>query len=174
MDDFRKILYGVVIGFLGVIVSWISIVTISSCGYSLSNCNAAAQRVERTAIPTLIPATLPLATHPATPTPTIILLANLIPTNAQAASTGMPTATLELAATPTSSAAQGGTEPETTEEPAHPSNPGGPGPALNLTGDAASGAKIFSANCAICHNTNGTGGIENAGSSDGTVPALNP
>ncbi len=65
-------------------------------------------------------------------------------------------------------------EPEPTEEIARPSNAGGPGPAVNLTGDASNGAQIFAANCQICHNTEGKGGNPNPGSADGTIPALNP
>jgi cytochrome c len=59
-------------------------------------------------------------------------------------------------------------------EPARPSNPGDAGPAINLTGDVASGAQIFATNCVVCHGAEGKGGVENAGSADGTVPPLNP
>ncbi len=55
-----------------------------------------------------------------------------------------------------------------------PSNAGGPGPALQLTGDATAGATVFTANCVACHGDQGKGGIVNAGSTDGTVPSLNP
>jgi mono/diheme cytochrome c family protein len=61
-----------------------------------------------------------------------------------------------------------------TPEPARPSNPGDVGEAVNLTGDAASGKEIFAANCVVCHGPEGTGGVENAGTADGTVPSLNP
>jgi mono/diheme cytochrome c family protein len=61
-----------------------------------------------------------------------------------------------------------------TPEPARPSNPGGAGPAVGLTGDPASGQKIFETNCVVCHGSEGKGGVENAGSADGTVPPLNP
>jgi mono/diheme cytochrome c family protein len=89
--------------------------------------------------------------------------------------TGSPT----NAATGTPAASSPGvapthTEPEPTEEVAHPSNPGGPGPAVDLTGNAASGQQIFATNCQTCHNTEGKGGIPNPGSADGTVPPLNP
>jgi mono/diheme cytochrome c family protein len=57
---------------------------------------------------------------------------------------------------------------------AKPSNPGGPGAAIGLTGDAAKGATIFTANCVSCHGDKGVGGVANPGSTDGTVPALNP
>ena len=56
----------------------------------------------------------------------------------------------------------------------HPSNPGGPGEAVNLTGDAATGAELFAVNCVPCHGAEGVGGIANFGSTAGTVPALNP
>ncbi len=59
-------------------------------------------------------------------------------------------------------------------EVARPSNPGGPGHALNLTGDAAGGQTVFVDNCQKCHGTGGQGGVSNPGSDDGTVPALNP
>ncbi|HZY43748.1 MAG TPA: cytochrome c [Anaerolineae bacterium] len=61
-----------------------------------------------------------------------------------------------------------------TEEIARPSNPGGPGPALQLTGDAKAGGQIFVDNCQKCHGENGVGGVENPGSDDGTIPELNP
>ncbi len=55
-----------------------------------------------------------------------------------------------------------------------PSNPGGPGEALDLKGDAAAGAEVYSANCVACHGLEGVGGVVNPGSADGVVPALNP
>jgi mono/diheme cytochrome c family protein len=64
--------------------------------------------------------------------------------------------------------------PEKAAAVARPSNPGGPGKAIELKGDAQRGATIFRANCMACHNAEGKGGIANAGSTDGTVPALNP
>jgi mono/diheme cytochrome c family protein len=60
------------------------------------------------------------------------------------------------------------------EEVARPSNPGGPGEAVELTGDLTKGAEIFSGSCIKCHNAEGRGGIPNPGSVDGTVPPLNP
>lgn len=57
---------------------------------------------------------------------------------------------------------------------ARPSNPGGPGPAVGLTGNVAAGQVVFQANCVRCHGQQGKGSIANPGSNDGTVPALNP
>lgn len=62
----------------------------------------------------------------------------------------------------------------TTVDVARPSNPGGAGLAITLTGDAKSGDGLFAQNCAVCHGAKGVGGINNPGSSDGTVPGLNP
>jgi len=144
MDDFRKILYGVIIGFIVIIVGWVSFVTLSGCGFSLNNCTASVPKVERTSIPTLFPATLPA--------PVRFLASSATGTSASAASTE--------------------TGSETTA--ARPSNPGGPGDAINLTGDPKSGQQIFVTNCQNCHAAEGKGGIANPGSSDGTVPPLNP
>ena len=50
MDDFRKILYGTLIGFVALVVVWVSFLTISSCGYTPS-CLGVAPKVDRTSIP---------------------------------------------------------------------------------------------------------------------------
>lgn len=60
-----------------------------------------------------------------------------------------------------------------TLESARPSNPGGPGSALDLKGDSKNGAQVF-VNCVTCHGDQGKGGVANPGSSDGSVPPLNP
>jgi mono/diheme cytochrome c family protein len=51
-----------------------------------------------------------------------------------------------------------------------------PGPAItqNLKGDVAAGQRAFADNCAKCHGDQGKAGIDNPGSTDGTVPDLNP
>ena len=61
-----------------------------------------------------------------------------------------------------------------TEEVPEPSNPGGIGPAISLTGDATAGAVVFTANCVQCHGDQGKTGVANPGSTDGTIPPLNP
>lgn len=60
------------------------------------------------------------------------------------------------------------------KEPARPSNAGGAGQAVSLTGDPAKGKDIFASNCVACHGPEGAKGIDNPGSDDGTVPTLNP
>jgi S-disulfanyl-L-cysteine oxidoreductase SoxD len=66
------------------------------------------------------------------------------------------------------------TEVTPTVDVARPSNPGGSGPAITLTGDLTSGSKLFVDNCRKCHGPEGTGGVANPGSTDGTIPPLNP
>jgi len=51
---------------------------------------------------------------------------------------------------------------------------GPPGEAATLIGDADHGEPLFAANCASCHGPQGAGKVPNPGSSDGTVPPLNP
>jgi mono/diheme cytochrome c family protein len=145
MDDFRKIFFGVLIGFMLMIVVWISFLTFSGCGSSL-NCALAGPTAEHTSIPTLVPATLP---------PLSLLLGSAT------------TATAPAAGTAVGSPVAGSDVPR-------PSNPGGPGPAVDLTGSIDSGKAIFAANCAVCHGADGKGGNPNPGSTDGTVPPLNP
>jgi len=55
MNDVRKMIYGTIILFFVVLAFWLSIIYVSSCGMTLT-CGQAAQKVERTPIPTLIPA----------------------------------------------------------------------------------------------------------------------
>jgi hypothetical protein len=54
-DDVRKLIYGTVVAFLLVVLAWLGLIFISSCGFSLS-CNQALPIVVRTSVPTLIPA----------------------------------------------------------------------------------------------------------------------
>jgi len=61
-----------------------------------------------------------------------------------------------------------------TPEPARPSNPGGPGPAVGLTGDPVKGRAEFGQFCAACHGPEGVQGVPNPDSDDGSVPPLNP
>jgi mono/diheme cytochrome c family protein len=145
-DDVRKYIYGALIAFLVVVLTWVGIVYVSSCGITLT-CQRAAFKIDRTPIPTLIPATMPVAQR-FIPTPTMA-----------------PTLTVAEAATKMA---------DSSSNILRPSNPGGPGEAVNLTGDAATGAELFAANCVPCHGAKGVGGIANFGATEGTVPALNP
>jgi mono/diheme cytochrome c family protein len=61
-----------------------------------------------------------------------------------------------------------------TPEPAQPSISGGPGEAINLSGDIEDGQPDFGMYCAGCHGPQGVEGISNSGSDDGSVPPLNP
>lgn len=58
MDDFRKLMYGVLVAFVGVIVVWVGIIYISACGFSFT-CRQGQPLVDSTPIPTLAAATLP-------------------------------------------------------------------------------------------------------------------
>ncbi len=64
--------------------------------------------------------------------------------------------------------------PVASEGIARPSNPGGPGNAINLVGDASNGEKVYAAHCQVCHGEQGKGEVDNPGSDDGTIPPLNP
>jgi hypothetical protein len=57
-DDVRKYIYGTIVVFIVGVLAWVSIVYVSSCGVTLT-CKQAAQVVDRTPVPTLLPATLP-------------------------------------------------------------------------------------------------------------------
>ncbi len=117
-------------------------------------CAPAPTPVPPTTAPTPVPPTLPPPPPPtltAAPSPTVV------PTSVSA----MPTIAATAAAT-------------ATMQVMLPSNPGDPGPALNLKGDPTKGAQVFAVKCQACHGNQGKGGVKNPGSTDGTVPALNP
>ena len=57
---------------------------------------------------------------------------------------------------------------------AAPGPSGGPGRAATILGSAEHGAVLFKDACASCHGPHGAGGVPNPGSTDGTVPPLNP
>lgn len=57
-DDVTRIVYGVLIGFLVVVLAWVAFAYFASCGFD-PNCRRAAPVVARTPIPTLAPAFLP-------------------------------------------------------------------------------------------------------------------
>lgn len=76
-------------------------------------------------------------------------------------------AVLVLAACSTAAATEEAEVPQ-------PSNPGGVGEAVNLTGDVTQGEQVFATTCVACHGDQGKGGVPNPGSTDATVPPLNP
>lgn len=57
-DDVRKYIYGALIVFVIGLLAWVSFIYVNSCGFTVT-CNRGALLIERTPIPTLIPATLP-------------------------------------------------------------------------------------------------------------------
>ncbi len=70
--------------------------------------------------------------------------------------------------------------PAATVEVPRPSEEGGPGKAIGLTGDAKNGTVLFSTvqvndkTCATCHDPDSKGGVQNPGAAVSTVPGLNP
>ena len=59
MNDVRKMIYGTIIGFFLMLGLWFSIIYVSSCGFTFT-CNRGDPLVDRTPIPTLVPATMPV------------------------------------------------------------------------------------------------------------------
>jgi hypothetical protein len=57
-DDVRKYIYGTLIVFVVGVSTWIGFIFVNACGFTLT-CKRGASLVERTPIPTLLPATLP-------------------------------------------------------------------------------------------------------------------
>jgi len=58
-DDVRKFIYGTLMVFLFGVLAWIGILYINACGFTFT-CKRGALPVDRTPIPTYIPATLPV------------------------------------------------------------------------------------------------------------------
>jgi hypothetical protein len=56
-DDVKRVIYLTIIGFLTVVLSWLTLIYVSSCGFTLS-CNRATPYVIRTPVPTLIPVSM--------------------------------------------------------------------------------------------------------------------
>jgi hypothetical protein len=53
-DDTRGLIYGTIVAFLVFILAWLGFIYLSACGFTVT-CHQAAQLVERTPMPTLIP-----------------------------------------------------------------------------------------------------------------------
>lgn len=139
MNDVRSYIYSTLLIFVFGVLAWIGLIFYNSCGLTTS-CLNGAPKVERTSIPTLIPATLPPADR-------------------------FVKAPVVVEVTPSANEVAGMIVP---------SNPGGPGPAVDLVGNADAGKLLFEQNCVVCHGAEGVGGIPNPGSIEGTVPSLNP
>jgi hypothetical protein len=58
-DDVKKLVYGTILVFLVVVLTWLSLLFLSSCGFTLT-CRRGDPLIDRTPVPTLIPATLPV------------------------------------------------------------------------------------------------------------------
>jgi hypothetical protein len=57
-DDVRRLIYGTILVFLVGVITWVGFLFLNACGFTLT-CNRGAAHVDRTPVPTLIPATLP-------------------------------------------------------------------------------------------------------------------
>jgi hypothetical protein len=57
-DDVRRFIYGALVVFLVGISLWIAFLFVSACGFTLT-CNRGMPAVDRTPVPTLLPATMP-------------------------------------------------------------------------------------------------------------------
>lgn len=60
-DDVRKITYGTILVFLLGVFTWVSFLFLNACGFTLT-CERGDPLVDRTPLPTLIPATMPAMT----------------------------------------------------------------------------------------------------------------
>jgi mono/diheme cytochrome c family protein len=84
-----------------------------------------------------------------------------------------PTAT-PVPPAPTETPLPAGAPTAEPEGPARPSNEGGAGPAVSLTGNTDKGRVLFGLYCAGCHGPQGIVPVANPGSDDGVVPQLAP
>ncbi|HTX92735.1 MAG TPA: cytochrome c [Anaerolineales bacterium] len=151
--DFRSAMILLAFSLPVIAALFIGSIYFANCGVNNDCARGDLAAVIHTPIPTLLPATLPAPTLGRYLTPTFTELPS--PTSAGQANDLTPTV-------------------ESVDEVPEPSNPGAPGPAVNLVGDATAGAALFKTNCASCHGDQGVGGVPNPGSDDGTVPPLNP
>jgi hypothetical protein len=58
-DDVRRVTYWAILLFLAIVLGWLALIYVSACGLTLT-CERAAPQVDRTPIPTLVPATMPV------------------------------------------------------------------------------------------------------------------
>ncbi len=169
----------------------IGLAVLAACG----NANNAGQNVPPAQPTSAAPATQvitaasPTTAATATTAATTAATATSASTATMAATAPSAAATTTTAATaPAAASNTGGTPTEAAADTASDYEPpncnsgsanvdctkNGPAITQNLTGDAASGEKIFTNNCAVCHGQQGKGGVANPGSEDGVVPAINP
>jgi hypothetical protein len=59
-DDVRRVTYLTILLFLATVVGWLGLIYVNACGLTLT-CERGAPAIDRTPIPTLVPATLPAA-----------------------------------------------------------------------------------------------------------------
>jgi hypothetical protein len=60
-DDVRKMIYGTILIFLLGVFAWVSFLFLNACGFTLT-CERGAPLIDRTPVPSLIPATMPVMT----------------------------------------------------------------------------------------------------------------
>lgn len=58
-DDVRKLIYGTILVFLLGVMTWVGFLFLNACGFTLT-CRRGGPHIDRTPVPTLIPATLPV------------------------------------------------------------------------------------------------------------------
>jgi mono/diheme cytochrome c family protein len=126
------------------------------------------------------PSTGPRGVPTAPATPVALAAATSVPpTPVQPSPTTAPTVALSAPIKALVATIAPTVAPTAGVEVPRPSNAGGPGQAVNLKGDSKNGIAVFNSkaqdkNCASCHGPEGKGNVQNPGSSDGTVPPLNP
>lgn len=132
------------------------------------------------ASPTAAPTPVPPTVAPAAPTavpPTVAptkaptTAPAVAPTSAPATKAAAPTTAPTASSSATTSAAK---EPPQANCGKPDCTKPGPAIAQNLKGDVTAGQKVFTDSCEKCHGKQGAVGIDNPGSTDGTVPNLNP
>ena len=126
-----------------------------------------------TPAPTPVPPTQAPTAAPTSVPPTVA------PTKAPTAAptvapTSVPATKAAATTAPTAAATTAASEPPVPNCAKSDCTKPGPAIAQNLKGDVTAGQKVFVDDCEKCHGKQGVGGVDNPGSTDGTVPPLNP